>query len=236
LTLILAGVAVCVLLGVFISCDFTVVMPIVRLNQALARAPSPVNNLSELFIAMLHYQDEYGVFPPAVVTDADGNPLYSGRVLLLPFLGEKALYDQFDKDRAWNSPENLPLSEKVPTGFQNPVSTGTANPGQTDFLFITGSNTVFELGKSIGTSKITDGLSNTITVVEVKSSGVNWAEPNDLDLGRPVALPVGSDPHGNYATFADGSVRLVPTWVTPGQIRAMATRSGGEPNVDLKKP
>jgi len=138
LTHILAGIAVFVLLGVFIAGVLTVVMPIVRLNQALARAPHPAKNLHEIVLAMHHYQDEYGVFPPAVVTDVNGKPLYSGRVLLLPFLGEQSLYDQFDKNRAWDSPENLPRSEKAPTIFQNPLSTGSTDPGQTDFLFVTG--------------------------------------------------------------------------------------------------
>jgi len=236
LTHILAGIAVFVLLGVFIAGVLTVVMPIVRLNQALARAPHPAKNLHEIVLAMHHYQDEYGVFPPAVVTDVNGKPLYSGRVLLLPFLGEQSLYDQFDKNRAWDSPENLPRSEKAPTIFQNPLSTGSTDPGQTDFLFVTGRSTVFEPGKAITATNITDDPPNTMTVVEVKMSGVNWAEPTDLDLSRPVALPAGSDFRGNQAAFADGSVRLVPRSVTPGQIRAMSTRNGGEPKVDLKLP
>jgi hypothetical protein len=75
-----------------------------------------------------------------------------------------------------------------------------------------------------------------MTVVEVKSSNVNWAEPADVDISQPVALPPGSDPHGNHAAFADGSVRLVPKSVAPQQIRAMATRNGSEPKVDLKLP
>lgn len=240
-TLMLAALAVFVLLGVVIFGILeAVVLPMIRQQQAFASAPHPAKNLHEIILAMHLYQDEYGVFPPAVVTDAAGKPLYSGRVLLLPFLGEQSLYNQFDKSRAWDSPENLPLSKNCPTIFQNPLSTGasfaSASTSQTDFLFVTGTNTVFETGKAIGSVNISDDPSNTMAIVEVKSSGVNWAEPIDVDFSQPVALPAGSDFRGNQAAFADGSVRLVPRSVTPGQIRAMATRNGGEPKVDLKQP
>jgi hypothetical protein len=238
-TFALAALAVFVLLGVIIFGILeAVVFPMVRQQEAFARAPHPANNLHAIVLAMHHYHDEYGVFPPAVVSDAASKPLYSGRVLLLPFLGEQSLYNQFDKTRAWDSPENLPLSKNCPAIFQNPLNTGaslaSANTGQTDFLFVTGKNTVFEAGKAIGTVNISDDPSNTMAVVEVKTSGVHWAEPTDLDLSQAVALPAGSDFRGNQAAFADGSVRLVPRSVTPGQIRAIATRNGGEPKVDLK--
>jgi len=240
-TLLLAALAVFVLLGVMVfGLLEAIVFPRVRRQLAYARAPHPANNLHQIVLAMQLYQDEYGVFPPAVVSDADGKPLYSGRVLLLPFLGEQSLYNQFDKSRAWDSPENLPLSKNCPTIFQNPLSSGASiasvNAGQTDFLLVTGTNTLFEAGKVIETINISDDPSNTMAVVEVKTSGVNWAEPIDLDLSQPVALPAGSDFRGNQAAFADGSVRLVPRSVTPGQIRAMATRNGGEPKVNLKIP
>ena len=48
-------------------------------------------------------------------------------------------------------------------------------------MVITGPSTVFDAGKACAISEILDGTSNTIMVVEVAGTGVNWGEPKDLD-------------------------------------------------------
>ena len=49
-------------------------------------------NVHRITLAMLLYEHEHGTLPPAWTVDADGNPLHSWRVLLLPYLGEQELY------------------------------------------------------------------------------------------------------------------------------------------------
>ena len=78
-------------------------------------------------------------------------------------------------------------------------------PGQTDFLFVTGKGTAFDpptVGP--GLAKLTDGTSNTMVMVEIKNSGINWAEPRDLDISQPMSLPPGNHPNVNMAVFFDG--------------------------------
>ena len=140
------------------------------------------NHLKQLSLAMQNYHDQYGALPPAIVRDEDGKPLYSGRVLLLPFLEDAELYDEFDKSQPWNSPKNLALTQDTPLVFTDP-SSPSPPAGQTDFLFVTGKGTAMEAlpdGGSIRFADITDGTSNTLFMVEVKNSGINWAEPRDL--------------------------------------------------------
>jgi hypothetical protein len=84
--------AVCMVSGVCTLGIFQAFVLPVRRATAAANAPHPVNSLHQIALALQNYHDEYGVFPPAVVTDATGKPLYSGRVLLLPFLEEEALF------------------------------------------------------------------------------------------------------------------------------------------------
>jgi hypothetical protein len=210
-------------------------LPAVQAAREAARRAQSTNNLRQIAIAIHNYHDTYGSFPPAVVNDANGKPLYSGRVLLLPFLEQQSqsVYEQFNKDQAWDSPENLAISQTRLKIFSDPSSLNPPS-GQTDYLFVTGAGTIFEAGKNIRMSDITDGTSNTLMLVEVKGSGINWAQPRDLDISMTMSLPPGNHPRGNNAVLADGSARFLSSKdVSPEQIRAAATRNGGEPDTGL---
>jgi hypothetical protein len=74
----------------------------------------------------------------------------------------------------------------------------------------------------------TDGLSNTMMMVEVKGSGTNWAQPQDLEITGPTTLPPGNHPMGNIVSMYDGSVRFIRSDISPQTIRILATRDGGE--------
>ena len=75
---------------------------------------------------------------------------------------------------------------------------------------------------------ILDGTSNTIVVIERANSGISWAEPRDFDATVPAPLPKGNHPGGNMVLFADGSVRFVSQTASAAQVRAAATKDGGE--------
>ena len=45
--------------------------------------------------------------------------MLSWRVELLPFLGYEELYNHFDQNAAWNSPQNKRLLEYIPPEFQS---------------------------------------------------------------------------------------------------------------------
>ncbi len=201
--------------------------PALHSAREAARRAQSTNNLKQIGLALHMYHDMYQTFPPAVVTDASGKPLYSGRVLLLPFLEQENLYRAFQKDEPWDSPSNLAISQTSIKLFMDASSTDTT-PGKTDYLFVTGQGTVFEGAKSVPMGQIADGTANTILAIDVKNSGVHWAEPRDLDLSQPVQLPAGNHNNGNIVLFADGSVRYVTQTVSPQTLREMATKSGGE--------
>jgi hypothetical protein len=185
------------------------------------------NNVRQIVLALHNYHDVYGTLPPAVVTDANGAPLYSGRVLLLPYMEQEALYSQFDLTQAWDSPRNLALSQTTIPTFVNPSGVNQA-AGQTDYLFVTGAKTVFEGTRATKFSEVTDGTSNTLIMIDVKNSGISWAEPKDLDIWQPLALPQGNHPGGNVVGMADGSVRFMSKNVAPKLLGELSTRNGGE--------
>ncbi len=203
-------------------------LPAVQAAREAARRSAASNNLKQLALAMHNYHDEYGSFPPAVVTDEDGQPLYSGRVLLLPYLEQEALYNLFDKTKAWDSPENLALSQTdIPT-FIDP-SSSDRDPGQTDFLFVVGAGTALDPPDAYSSmAKLLDGTSNTLYLVDVANSGVLWSQPSDVDISQPMSLPAGNHPGGNLTIFFDGHTSFLSKNTPPQTIRDMATAGGGE--------
>ncbi len=225
------AVVVIVIVGCMIVCSgilIALLLPAIQAAREAARRAQSSNNLKQIGIALHQYHQDYGSFPPAVVTDEDGKPLFSGRVLLMPYLNQQALYDQFDQTKSWNSPENQAWSRTVIPVFNDPSSVN-APAGQTDYLFVTGKGTIFEAGKTTKIGEVTDGLSNTLAIVEVKDSKVSWAEPRDLNINQPMPLPAGNHPGGNNTLFADGSVRFISKSTGTTVIRTMATKDGGEP-------
>ena len=80
------------------------------------------NQAKQICFAILTYQSAYGHFPPAYIADENGTPMHSWRVLILPFLEQRALYDQYDFDEPWNGPNNLKLANKMPYSFADPFA------------------------------------------------------------------------------------------------------------------
>jgi hypothetical protein len=108
-------------------------------------------------------------------------------------------------------------------------SASKRTPGQTDFVFVVGKGTTFE-PPATGSRmmSIADGTSNTVCMVEVKNSGLHWAEPGDLDVSQPMSLPAGNHPNINLALFYDGHTAAITKNTPPQTIRDLATCAGGE--------
>ena len=76
------------------------------------------DNLKRIGLAMHMYHQTYGVFPPPCLTDENGMPIHSWRVLLLPFLDEQELYDEYRFDEPWDGPSNSRLHSRMPEIFR----------------------------------------------------------------------------------------------------------------------
>src|SRR5260370_36747862 len=73
-----------------------------------------------LGLAMHNYNDQHGRLQLAVVYGEDGKPLYSWRVLSLPYIEQQGLYQKFNLDEAWDSPHNIELLSEMPTTYAPP--------------------------------------------------------------------------------------------------------------------
>ncbi len=206
-------------------------LPAVQSAREAARRAQSMNNMKQIALAMFNYLDAKKTFPPAYKAGKDGKPLLSWRVLILPYLEEKDLYQQFNLDEPWDSEHNKKLIDKMPAVYKSPNSAKAA-AGKTVYLTVRGEKTVFSGGKGTRIADITDGTSNTIMTVEANDEeAVPWTKPDDFeyDANNPLKGLGGMHPSVFLAGFADGSVRAISNSIDPKMLKALFTRNGNEP-------
>lgn len=205
-------------------------LPAVNAGRQAARRQQSMNNMRMLGLALHQYHDTYRTLPPAVVTDAEGKPLYSGRVLLLPFLEQGNIYQQFDKEKAWDSPENSALTSRPVIPFQDPAN-ANGSPVRCDLVFVTGSGTAFDGKKGTKIHDMRDGSSNTLMVICSDKGPANWAEPTDWNVDSVAPpTPGANNPAQDkiLVLFGDASVRIMRGDYFRQNMRALVSRNGGE--------
>jgi hypothetical protein len=206
-------------------------LPAIQAARQAARRNSSMNNLKQIMLSMLNYESAYGNYPPQAKYSADGKPLLSWRVLVLPFIEENALYQQFRLDEPWDSEHNKALIPLMPAVFLDPASTHAAAEGLTNYLASSGPGALIN-GTPQGAKMATlrDGTSNTIAVVQVNDEhAVPWTKPDDFspDAANPTA-GLGITPQGFLAAFCDGHIRLIDPMTDGDAFKAMLTTAGGE--------
>ncbi len=208
-----------------------VAVPIRQAREA-GRRSQCTNNLKQIGVAMYDHYRVHGTFPPAFSTSPDGKPLLSWRVRLLPFLGQKALYDEFHKDEPWDSEHNQTLISRMPAVYTCPSGSRTlAKEGKTTYLTPRGPATGFPGAHATEFRDFEDGTSNTLLVVDASdAAAVTWTRPDDWDVSAPLKVHslFGHHPKGTNIVYADGWVRFLKETVTPKVLHDLTTRSGGE--------
>lgn len=217
-------------LGIFTA----LLLPAVQSAREAARRSQSICHLKQLGLALHNYHDVYTHFPARASFDSQGKPLLSWRVHLLPFLEERALYKEFHLDEPWDSPHNRKLIPRMPRVYQNPSA--PAKPGMAHYVALVGKGTLFEGDKGRSMAKVTDGLSNTVMLVEVNPDrAVIWTKPDDLafDPDKPLAGLGKAHPGGFLVLLGDGSVRFISERVDPEVFRRLAQIADGQPVRDF---
>ena len=231
---ILGGVLVVVLVcgGILAA----LLLPAVQAARGAARRAQCINNMKQIGLALHNYNSAYGCFPPAYIADENGRPMHSWRVLILPFLEQQAIYDRYDFNEPWDGPNNRQLADTVVNVYRCPSDNNNVDETETDYLMVVGPNAFSDGPTARKVADITDGTSNTIMLVEMSNSGVNWMEPVDwdtttasftIDDGSPGELR-SEHPGLVNVGFADGSVRSLSNDESPENLKAMTTINGGE--------
>src|SRR4051812_38282459 len=153
------------------------------------------------------YHDTHGRLPPAVVYGADGKPLYSWRVLILPYIEQQELYKDFKLHESWDSPHNLRLLPRMPRTF-NPFKKEASSPtDSTYYRVFVGKGTAFEDVKAHPLKALTAGPSRPFLVVEA-GEPVPWTKPDELPYAPDLPVPPlgGISKEGFRVALGDGSV------------------------------
>jgi hypothetical protein len=191
-----------------------------------------LGSLRQLGLAMHTAHDTNGQLPAAAITDEDGKPLLSWRVAILPFIEEGALYKEFKLDEPWDSEHNKKLIARMPKLYANPRT--PAPPGMTSYKVFVGADKGLAAAfdpkfKGRRFAEFTDGLSNTVLVVE-SGPPVEWTRPQDITFTSAkvpeLAVPGQED---ICMLMGDGRTVSVKWNKLPENVRtALITSNGGE--------
>lgn len=209
------------------------------------------SNMRKIGRGLHDYHEKNRAFPPAAGRLLDAKSKYSWRVAILPFLGQQALYDQYDFDEPWDSEQNKKLLSQMPSVY----STNKSNKaeGKTNVLAIVGPKTAiaskstseahaddprYEKYSHVGNRlpDIRDGASSTIIAIQSNQS-VPWTKPEDiafdgtgsfdvkkwLPAERFVALLADAN-----APFVNGADDIASDDSAVATFNAMLTPRGGE--------
>lgn len=206
------------------------VLPAINEARGNARYLTSVGHLKQLGLALHNYHDVFGTFPPPYIPDENGQPKHSWRVLILPYIEEQGLYDRYDFDEPWDGPNNILLIHERPMIFGNP-GLSDEDATTTTYQAIAGPGTCFDpTGPAISMSQVTDGLANTLLLVENFGAPVVWTEPDDTS---PEDFLAGEGLAG--APFQDMAVALMTDTSYHGiqksdlkALRRATTRAAGD--------
>lgn len=259
-----AWATVCLLM-VIGFCVLGVVLPALRPTRTRPYRMSCNNNLKNIGLALNNYHDTYGTFPPAHIPDKNGKPIHSWRVLILPFMEYRNLYDAYDFTEPWDGPKNRKLLVKMPAPYVCPdrPASGEQDGLHISYFAVVGPKTMWPDAKSrqIREIKDADGTSHTLLVIEALVPEVAWSEPRDLSYDEAVRLLSSRDSRrvgghlvedffyehyfSRHAALVDGSVHFVHRGLPRETATALLTIDDGygleegwssSGNVSAKRP
>lgn len=183
-------------------------------------------------MAVANYHDTYKCYPPPFIADADGKPMHSWRILLLPFLEQNDLYKQYRFDESWDGPNNRKLANQMPAQY---ALHGCEKPGNvtTNYLRVVGHQTASPIDRMVSQADVVDGTASTLFIVENVDAGIHWMEPRDLEFDAmsftvSAANSISSWLEPPAGVTLAGMVERIQPDTPPEMVKALLTIAGRE--------
>ena len=219
-----------------------------EVGQSTVNSVKCRNNLKQISLALQEYEAVYGSFPPPVLRDTTGAPIHSWRVLILPFLHEQRLYQEYDFSQAWNGPDNHQLIARMPAVYRCPEVTWLT--GTTNYCVVIDDQSCFPDAGCRKKTDIVDGLQNTLAIVEDGGRSIPWTAPQDPTMDQFLAevatwAKTSRPKHmyrwgvkeyylGDYASTMDGSTLLLDSSAVPQLMRSVLDISDGSGAIEIQ--
>lgn len=208
-------------------------------------------NIERIAAALNAYASDHGTYPPPLIRRPDGTLMHSWRVLILPYLDQQELYNDYNLNQPWDSPGNLELTSRMPAVYR--AASNQLYAGDAAYFLITGPGTLFPPTPSAGSAgtfqplspgAVSDSPAQTLLVVEANALTSNyfpsWLEPRDLDVTMMQGV-IGTSPGrelggvnrgGAVVATVDGRSHFLSDQTLPSTVMALITVDGGEPLAD----
>jgi hypothetical protein len=174
---------------------------LVQERQMQQRRAEQFMMISELWRT---YYDEHKKFPTDI-TDAEGKPLLSWRVALLPKLGLEDLYKQFKLDEPWDSETNKALLTSMPFIYHPMVPEVT--PPKTIVRFFDSEGTPLA-NKDLKPEDIKIPATTLLFVAVTPQYAVEWTKPDSLALDMNKISEITGDTL--FGIMFDGQICYTP--------------------------
>jgi prepilin-type N-terminal cleavage/methylation domain-containing protein/prepilin-type processing-associated H-X9-DG protein len=181
-------------------------LPAVQAAREAARRSQCINNLKQMGLALFNYESSWSMFPPSctLLTTANSNT-WSIHARILPYMEQSGMYNAINfltdyttqptitqtKVASYLCPSEINTSLTVNGALSYAPTSYGASAG-TWFIWDPVTNTcgdgAFNVNRGTRVADITDGLSNTLGMAEVKTTwGVlrNGLSPNTLNSPPP---------------------------------------------------
>jgi len=192
-------------------------IPAIADGRRPALRNSCMNNLKQVALGLENYHAAHGTYPPAYIADASGKPMHSWRVLILPYMERLPLYHMYDFKEPWDGPNNRKLWDLMPEVYRCPGAERYAHMNHQPFgklaanaasyVAVVGDRTAWPGTRAVSQVAITDGLSETLTMIEYSGNKHPWTAPIDLTMEEALRLCESSDAKGHI--FVGESFSLI---------------------------
>ncbi len=228
-------------------------LPAIQQARQAARRSQSKNNLKQLGLGLHNYHDVFNKLPQGTHPNEKLKPTarLSWMADVLPFLDQGVLHQQIDFEKGWEDDANKKWMKTVISTFQSPAQPPAANVdyGTTHYVGVAGLGKdaatlpladkkvgVFGYDRIVKFRDVTDGLSNTIAIMEVKGGIGAWGAGGPSTIRGLTKKPYINGPDGFGSNFTgglnslllDGSVRFLSENIDPAVLEALSTIHGGE--------